>query len=311
MRRTQIVFVLVILLLISGCTSNTDVIATINDKKVVKEQLNRQLVLAEISYHINGYDFPSSGETRKKLEKKLINKLVESHILVDVAKNEGIEIQEKEALAQRDSLIETIVSFYGGDEKYNEFLKEKDQKRDAFDEYLLGLAKENEYISKLYEKITENISVNSEEISNYYNEHIKYYNYSTKSIMDIEVEDENIARKIYNEIKKKNLSFEEALKEFKEKDSVNASDLGAVYYSSNKKEYSEIVFSTKIGEMSSVFESQGKYHIIYVYDENIQEPLPYEQVVVRVEEDLLKETKDHAYKNYVKDQMQNYDIRLN
>ncbi len=297
--------------MISGCASNTEVVTTINDKKIVKEQLNRQLVLTEISYRINGYDFPSGGETRKDLEKKLINKLVESYVLVDVAKNEGIEIQEKEALAQRDSLIETIIALYGGNEKYNEFLKGKDQDRDTFDEYLLGLAKENEYISKLYEKITESISVNAEEISNYYDEHIKYYNYSMKSIMDIEAEDQNTVQKIYNEIKKKDLSFEEALKEFEDKNGVNTSDLGTVYYSSNEKEYSEIVFSTKVGQMSSVFESQGKYHIIYVYDENIQEPIPYEQVMTKVEKDLLKETKDQAYKNYIEGQMKNYDIRLN
>lgn len=297
--------------MISGCKSNTEVVATINDKKIVKEQLNRQLVLTEISYSINGYDFPNSGETRKDLEKKLINKLVESYVLVDVAKNEGIEIQEKEALAQRDSLIETIISLYGSNEKYNEFLKGKGQDRDAFDEYLLGLAKESEYISKLYEKITKSISVNSEEISNYYDEHIKYYNYSMKSIMDIEAKDQNTVQKIYNELKKKDLSFEEALKEFEDKNDVNASDLGTVYYSSNEKEYSEIVFSTKVGEMSSVFESQGKYHIIYVYDENIQEPIPYEQVMERVEKDLLKETKDQAYKNYIEGQMKDYDIRLN
>ena len=148
MRRVQIVFLVVILLLISGCTSNTDVVATINNKKIEKEQLNKQLVLAEISYSINGYDFPSSGKDQKDLEKKLINKLAESYVLVDVAKNEGIEIEEKEALIQRDALIETIISLYGSDEKYNEFLREKNQDRDVFNEYLLALAKENEYNSK-------------------------------------------------------------------------------------------------------------------------------------------------------------------
>lgn len=310
MKRAQLVFILAILLLVSGCTSNNDVVATINDEKILKEELNKQLVLTEISYGINGYDFPASGGPRRELEENLIKKLAQTYVLVDIAKNEGIEIEEEKALTQKDTLVETIVSLYGDNESYNNFLKEKNQTRDAFDQYLLDLAKENEYITGLYEKVTENKSVHSEQVSSFYEDHIEYYNYSTKSIMRIEAQDQHKLEKIYNEIQKRDLSFEEALKEFKDESGVDTSNIGPTYYSSNKKEYSDIVFSTKVGEMSSVFESQGKYYIIYVYDENIQEALPYEQVMARVEEDFLKETKDVAYKNYVEAQIKNYHIRL-
>ncbi len=296
--------------MISGCTSNSDVVATINDENIVKEQLNKQLVLTEISYALNGYDFPSGGGQRKDLEEKLIKELAESYVLAHLAKNEGIEIEEQKALAQRDTLVDTIVSFFGSDEQYHEFLKEKGQDKDGFDEYLLDLAKENEYISKLYEIITQNTSIRSEEMLTYYEEHIEYYNYSSKSIINIEAEDQKTAQKMYNRIKKKKLSFEEVLKEFEGQKGVDVSDLGPTYYSSNEQEYSEIVFLTKVGEVSSVFESGGKYHIIYVYDEDIQESIPYEEAMTRVEKDVLKATKDAAYKNYVEEQMENYHIRL-
>lgn len=311
MKRVFLGIFLIILLITTGCTKSSSVVATVNDMEISKEEFDKQMVLTEISYGINGYTFPESGEELESIKEEMLVNVAESYMLVDLAKKKGIEIDEDTAKTQSEELITFVISLYGSEEKYEEFLKEKDQKRKDFDAYLLELARSNEYMYNLYDEITKDISVTSDEVKEYYQENSKNYDYSTVSVMSIQVEDEKTANSIYTDITNNKVEFEEAMVENEEKDGVlSVSDLGAIYYGSNEKEFSEIAFAMEVGEISEPFKSGDSYFVIYLYNKDEQEPMAYDEIKDTVEADLLTQKKSTVYEEYVKTEKEAYTITI-
>jgi len=309
-KRLCIYVFLIILFTTFGCAKSSSALATVNKMEISKAEFDKQMVLTEISYSINGYTFPKSGKELDSLKEEVLSNVTQSYMLVDLAKKKGIKIDEDTAKMQSQELIKYVISLYGSEEKYEKFLKEKDQKRKDFDGYLFELAKSNEYMYNLYDEITKGISVTSDEVKEYYQNNSKKYNYSTVSVMNIEVKDEKTANSIYNEITNKKLKFKDAMIENKDKNSVlSVSDLGAIDYASREKEFSEIAFAMKVGEISKPIKSNNSYNIIYLYQKDEQEPMVFDEVKDTVEADLLSQKRSVKYENYLETEKKAYKIK--
>lgn len=303
---------LLLTLLFSGCTKKSNVVAKVNDTEIYQEELDRQMVLTEISYTVNGYEFPSSAKGLEELEEKMLNNIVESYVLVDIAKNKGIDIDEEEANSQSKALIEGLLAIYGTEEAYEGFLNEKGQKRADFESYLLDLSRSNEYIYNLYDEVTSGISVTEDEAKAYYQENSKYYSYSTVSVLGIETEDEKRAKDIRDEILQDGLPFEEAIGKFQDADGViRASDYGDLYYGDMGQEFSDQAFAMEIGEMSKVFKGEASYFIIYLYDKDVQDSIAYDEIKSTVEGDLLQQKRYSKYDEFFNSQKDKYSITKN
>ncbi|MFZ7121669.1 MAG: SurA N-terminal domain-containing protein [Eubacteriaceae bacterium] len=296
---------------IIGCSQESNVVAQVNDQEIFVEELDKQMILTEISYSVNGYTFPEEGEDYDYIKEEMLNNLVESYILIDLAKNIGIEIDEDTIQSEADSLIESIIEIYDGEDSYEEFLEKRGQKRTEFEEYIFQLSEKNHYIYSLYNEVTEEITINDEETKEFYEKNIDYYNYSTISIMSIITETQEKADEIYSDIDNNDIKFEDAIKTYTDDENVlNASDFGAIYYGDMPQDFSEIAFDMKIGEMSTPFISQDYYYIVYLYDKDEQEPLEYGEIEDTIKSDLLIEKGTEKYNEYFDEEKSKYDIKI-
>ncbi|MPW24971.1 hypothetical protein GC105_04105 [Alkalibaculum sp. M08DMB] len=311
MKRVFLIIILILIFVNAGCTAGSSAIATINDKEIFRQELDMQMVLTEVSYNINGYEMPVKGNELEDLEQEMLNNVLESYMLVDLAIEKGIEIDEDAAVEQSESLIDGLISIYGSEENYENFLKEKGQNRKKFDEYIFELARTNEYIYDLYDEVTKDISVEATEIKSFYDENIMYYNYSTASVLGMQIEDEDTANVIHREILGKEQEYDETMLEYEAKTGViSVIDYGILYYSDMTKDFSDIAFNTNVGEISKPFSSEDAYFIIYVYDKEDQEAMPYDEIKDTVESDLLNEMKMTQYNEYFESKKSSYDIKI-
>jgi len=191
--------------------------------------------------------------------------LAEKKMLVDAASNEGIETSD----AEIDSALQTEYTRHGSQEKYLEFLKNKNITLDFVKEDYANSIAIKKYLEREVKVL---ITITNEEIQQ------KLMDTKLVSVRHIllmtkdksEQEKQQIKKKM-EEIRKLALSG----KDFAKLASKYTEDLGSkanggLYANFGRgymvQPFEEISFSLLIGEISEVFETEFGYHIVKVID---------------------------------------------
>lgn len=325
---TKIVLVISVILSITlvGCglvkmnpeADKNQVVAKIDGETIKKDQFLNHMILTEISLQLSGQSLPSDEETLKQIKEDILNNLVENEMLAKLAKDENMEIDEADAQTQLDGLNEMLFDSYGGEEEYNAFLDEKGVTREEFDEFLLELAENNIYINELYVYITKDIEITDEEAKEYYNVNLTYFDSSTVSAKHILVQNEELANEVAAKAKEEGMDFDAVMELYKGKEGVvEVADLGAFKYTDMVPDFAAAAFSLGKEQVSPPVHSSGYtsagyyegYHIIYVYDKNIVEPVSFEDSKDYIKESLLANKKDETYSSYFEEKREDIDLK--
>ena len=236
--------------------------------------------------------------------------MIEDKILVDMAGNKSLNADQSLIESRSQELIGRIVEHFGNEEAYADFLKQKGIDVESFNEYITGLCGTKEIILSLYRQLTDNIVVSENEIKEYYNNKTLYYSNSTVSVVDIMADNKQSADKLYNKITSENIGIKDLLKYVQDMDGIVGSDLGELYYSDSSQKFSDTAFNMQPGSISQPISLEDGFHVLGVYDKNIQDPLSYDIVKDTVQKDLLEQKKVDTYSDFVNENKINYTTEI-
>lgn len=227
------------ILALAGCSNDGasgDVVATVGDEKIMKDELYDILV-------------KNSGQ-------QALNALIDEKIVELELKKEKIEITKDEINEELDVFKEEM----GGEDAFKAALEQSGITEDDFKndiEQYLGTR-------KLMEPLVE---VTDEEIKTYFDENKAEFD--TEEEVDarhILVEDEKLAKDLVKKIKDGE-DFEELAKEHSKDEGSAAMGGNLGFFPRGKMvpEFEEKAFSLKVGEVSDPVKSDHGYHILFAF----------------------------------------------
>ncbi|WP_425447820.1 peptidylprolyl isomerase [Dethiothermospora halolimnae] len=328
-------FVLIGVLLLSfitliGCSGSNDIIAKVNGEGIPVDKFEERFEMVKKSYKAQfGEDFLSQdtgeGKTMEEVLKEgILDSLIKQEIVLQAAKNAGVEVKEEEINKEIDSMKkleqEKIKQKLKTEGKTEEEIKAKESeiKKEAeenfkksleesqiTEEYIREVIKEDKLVQKYREKFINDLSTSDEEIKSFYEEN-KEELYKSVRARHILVEKEEEAKDILKQLKDgadfAKLAEEKSIDPGSGK---NGGELGYFYKGDMVPQFSQVAFSLEIGEISEPVKSDYGYHIIEVQDkkidkfEEIKDQVTYDYQNKKYDENLEKITKDAEIEKFL------------
>lgn len=271
------------ILALAGCSNDGasgDVVATVGDEKIMKDELYDILV-------------KNSGQ-------QALNALIDEKIVELELKKEKIEITKDEINEELDVFKEEM----GGEDAFKAALEQSGITEDDFKndiEQYLGTR-------KLMEPLVE---VTDEEIKTYFDENKAEFD--TEEEVDarhILVEDEKLAKDLVKKIKDGE-DFEELAKEHSKDEGSAAMGGNLGFFPRGKMvpEFEEKAFSLKVGEVSDPVKSDHGYHIIEVLEKKKAKKAKFKDHKDEVKDKLIDEKMQTEYVTWLDEKRESYDIK--
>lgn len=179
-------------------------VAIVNGEEILQHELNNQLEQVKMSYQQQGMEI--EGENEIQIKKQILDQLVNTVLISQVANEEGFTPSEDEVETQ----IEEIKVQYGSEEKFTEVLEQNNLNLDRLKEELIKeLA-----ISKYLESNIETSTVSKDEIAERYEQ----YKQQTEEMPELEEVETQLEEEIKNE--KNQASIGELVNKLKEKSEI-------------------------------------------------------------------------------------------
>lgn len=277
------------------------VAVTLDDKKLMKDELYYYLSQVELNYYMTtGSGLPTDEESIKSTYKQVQDQMATSYLVRKDAEKQGIKIDEKALTEKQDEIKSQFKSFYGED--ITSYLKSYYISESRYEELTKSDALTRLYEEAIKENFKKDIKITEKEIEDYYKENKESYNTSTVSAKHILTTSEDLAKTIKGEIKDAD-SFEKAFKKYQDHEEVSeAADLGAFGYKKMVPEFEKVAFELEVGQVSDIVKTDYGYHIIYVYDKDI--------VKLPSLEEKTDEIKENLSNQKVNDQLNSYKDKI-
>lgn len=150
----------VLVAVLVGVGSAREVVAEVNGEKVTREELNLRFGFWRAFFEKQKVDFsgPGGKEMLAKIEKEVLQALIEEKLIAQAATQQGIGVSEAEVNAQLEAL--GLQKGVGLDRE----LRRQGMNREKLAELLQGQL----LADKLYQRVTAKVGVTSEEVKKYY-----------------------------------------------------------------------------------------------------------------------------------------------
>lgn len=205
---------------------------------------------------------------------RLVDSIIQEELLSQEAKKQSLKIDESELKNNVDQWKNSITKDTTAKEYY--------EKNGITEEVVTDIFKEQMNISALEANYTKNNPVTQAEIDKYYNEHKSEYTNAQVKASHIIIKTQNddgtemsqdkvdSAKKQIDEIYKKikaGEDFAKLAKQYSQDASKDAGgDLGFFSKGQMVKEFEEVAFSMKVGEVSEPFKTKYGYHVVKLTD---------------------------------------------
>jgi peptidyl-prolyl cis-trans isomerase C len=199
-----------------------------------------------------------------------------------------------------ENMIRENLFYIAGEEEGIKLSSEEEEQINRLKRYIII----RKYITeKLKEK-----PVTEEEMKDYYEKNKKEFVIPEKrKVSHIIVSDENKAKELLKKIKE-GADFSQIAKENNIDGSKNrGGDLGWISKGYMIKEFEEVAFSLKKGEISDVIKTKFGYHIIKVEDIKPEEEKNFEEV----KESIRKKIEEERIKQLEEDLKKKYNVKVN
>lgn len=205
---------------------------------------------------------------------RLVDSIIQEELLSQEAKKQSLKIDESELKNNVDQWKNSITK--------DKTAKEYYEKNGITEEVVTDIFKEQMNISALEANYTKNNPVTQAEIDKYYNEHKSEYTNAQVKASHIIIKTQNddgtemsqdkvdSAKKQIDEIYAKikaGEDFAKLAKQYSQDASKDAGgDLGFFSKGQMVKEFEEVAFSMKVGEVSEPFKTKYGYHVVKLTD---------------------------------------------
>ncbi len=249
------------------------VVCKVNGKEIKEQQL-----LSEIDNMIKGSGRPVRPEMAEQMKVYLydqaLNGLIEKQLLVEIAQQKKIVVEDKDV----DEQIASIIKRFGSVDKLNQILTMQGMTLDSLKE---RMKEDMIYTKVLDSEVAKPAEVTDEDIKKFFEEnksrmaqpekvqasHILIKTEATDSAADKTIAKEKL-QTIRKDILDKKVTFEDAAKEHSDCPSGKAAggDLGPFSKGDMAAPFEKVAFEAEVGVLSDIVETQFGYHIIKVTD---------------------------------------------
>jgi len=251
------------------------VLAVVNDEVVTQREFDRMFVRMKVEYekHLEGKELEEKLEEARK---GLLEQLINSKLVISLAKKEKIKINE----AELDEKIKTIRSYYGSEDEFLTALSAKGTNMTEFEKEMREQMLAQEYINK---EVAAQIVITPGEVQDIYEKN-KDQLMSPKRVklreimvrrtkLDEDPQNKKKLEDIISEVKKGADFASVAAKKSEGPYADNGGDMGYVAEGQVRAEIEEAVFKLNKGQTSGIVETPIGYHVFMV--EDIKEAGPY------------------------------------
>lgn len=290
--------ILTMIFAVSCKKADESAVATVNGKAISEKEFTENYKVYELMYKQQlGEEALKKTDKdgvsfKDKLKENILEKLIVDELINQEIDNKKIAITDEEL----NNLYEQTIKNMGGQEQYEEFLKQQN----ITDDFIKDSNKKDYKQQKLEEAFYKDNKVTEEEIKDFYDANkerlIKY------SLSQIMADNEEDAKKLYDKLEAGEDFVELAKNESSDTYSAaNGGNMGEVQASTMPKEFLNAVSTTEIGSYSKVFKSDMGYHIVKVDDKKDQ----LEDLRTEIEQTL----KSQKFIEYMKDLRANADVK--
>ena len=290
--------ILTMIFAVSCKKADENAVATVNGKAISEKEFTENYKVYERMYKQQlGEEALKKTDKdgvsfKDKLKENILEKLIVDELINQEIDNKKIAITDEEV----NNLYEQTIKDMGGQEQYEEFLKQQN----ITDDFIKDSIKKDYKQQKLEEAFYKDNKVTEEEIKDFYDANkerlIKY------SLSQIMADNEEDAKKLYDKLEAGEDFAELAKNESSDTYSAaNGGNMGEVQASTMPEEFLNAVSTTEIGSYSKVFKSDMGYHIVKVDDKKDQ----LEDLRTEIEQTL----KSQKFIEYMKDLRANADVK--
>ena len=258
---------------IAACSSNESasgltggVAATVNGVEISEDDITTSIENLRASYSLDDQDtwgeyLASAGTTPEEIRENLIDTFVDQELQKQGAEERGVTVEDSEI----DAYVDRIKSNYDSDEKWQQALQQA------------GFDDEADYRESIKEGLTGNALMESFEVEEPTDEAVVEYA-ATAITFDVakrsshilfDINDQQTAQSVLDQINAGSLDFAEAAKEYSTDtgSAQNGGDVGWDQLTSFVEEYQTALDGLAVGQVSGLVESDYGWHIIKCTDE--------------------------------------------
>lgn len=265
----------------SSAKSGTGPVARVNGEDIERATFEKQMERTRARFQRAGRQIAPALETR--LKENLIRKLVEEELIAQKAKSEQVTLEA----AEIDAKLTEHKARFGSDKAFASFL-ERTQQSEA--DVKADLEK-NLLRDKLFAKLLQGQEPTEEDAKKYYEENKDKYKQkeqinvqhilfkTDKNTTDAEKKKKlEAAKKVFAEAKKGADFAELAKKNSEGPTAQRGGDLGTFSRGRMVKQFEDVAFAAKPGEILGPVETQFGYHVIKVNEKTAEVQRPYDEV---------------------------------
>ena len=267
--------------------------AVVNGATITREEFNGEVFL--IQRTLLGMGKPLTCAQIASVNREVIESMIRREILYQESRKAGIKIDKKDVDKEIDLLKKQFLS----DSEYKNELS----RRNISEDLLRTRLERNLSVQKYVERqFFEKIKVTDEDIIAYYESHlnllkqplqvrVSHILIQSDSKWETSRKDEARwkAEKILKDLKKSK-DFAAIAREYSDGPTrTNGGDLGYIKMGQLEKQFENVIFNLKTGEISDIIETDYGFHIFKVMDRKPESILAYDQVKEQIRQYLLQE----------------------
>jgi len=293
-----------------------NILRLIEDGDVSSEEANNLFRSLGIPF---SDDPGKKDETIKKIKKSILETMIDEKLQLMKGEKKGIRVTKKEI----EEGISKVKSRFDSEKEFDEELKRQnfteEQFRKRIEEQLTVIKLIDQEVKG---KITE---PTTKEIKSFYGEHeeemvepekVRVRHILIKVDKDDSQSKKNEARKKIEEIlenaRTEGADFAELAKEYSEGPSAKVGgDLGFFTRGEMVKEFEDVAFKLRVGEISGVVETKFGYHIIKSVERKSTEKKSFEEVKEYIKSILLQERLAEQYEKWIKELRDEASVKIN
>lgn len=258
---------------IAACSSSTSseqswtggVAATVNGTEIAEDDVTAQIQNMRTSYGMEddaawGQALAEQGTTPEEMRQNVIDSYVDEELQKQGAEERGVTVEDSEI----DGYVDSMKGNFGSDEEWQQALQGAGfEDENAYREQLRDAL----LLQKLYESF-EGDGPTDEEVVAYAKENMTFDVAKRSSHILFEVDDQEAAQSVLDQINAGTLDFAEAAKQYSTDSSgESGGDVGWDALTTFVTEYQTALDGLSVGQVSGLVESEYGYHIIKCTEE--------------------------------------------
>jgi parvulin-like peptidyl-prolyl isomerase len=275
-----------------------DAIALVGDQPVPKAEFTSLIDRAEDSYKAQKQAFPKVGSPEyQDLKTRAVQFLVQRYEYREEADSLGLSVTDDEITKRLDQIKKQ--SYGGSEEKFQADLKKlgltEEEAREEIEDRIIQ--------EKIYKKVTGNLSVSDEEITQFYETNQAQFTQPRK-VRHILVKQKALADKLYTQLKN-GASFAALAKKYSQ-DTGSAKKGGELTIQKGQTvaPFDKVAFELDKGEISKPVKTQFGWHIIQALAPVKTTPL--DDVKNTIKQQLLTQKQKSAMDTWLKELQRKY-----